>query len=131
MMSTLNLEVITPVGRVFAGEVDSITLPGSDGEFGVLPGHASVVSLLTAGVIDIVRQEKEDESIAIDWGYAQIAADKVIVLVDGAVAIRGSDESEVGKALDAAKQLLRDAQDSSMLLSTVEARIEASARSLL
>ncbi len=130
-MSTLNLEVITPVGRVFAGEVDSITLPGSDGEFGVLPGHASVVSLLTAGVIDIVRQEKEDESIAIDWGYAQIAADKVIVLVDGAVAIRGSDESEVGKALDAAKQLLRDAQDSSMLLSTVEARIEASARSLL
>ncbi len=130
-MGTLNLEVITPMGRVFSGEVETITLPGSDGEFGVLPGHASVVSLLAAGVIDIVREGKEDESIAIDWGYAQIAGDRVIVLVDGAVAIRGSSESEVGKALDAAKQLLRDAQDSSVLLSTVEARIEASARTLL
>lgn len=130
-MSTLNLEVITPMGRVFCGEVESITLPGSDGEFGVLPGHAALVSLLSAGVIDIIREGKTDESIAIDWGYAQIAADKVIVLVDGAVAIRGADESEVGKALDAAKQLLRDAQDSRVLLSTVEARIEASARSLL
>lgn len=130
-MNLLNLEVITPMGRVFAGDVKSITLPGAEGEFGVLPEHASLVSLLSAGVIDIIKSDEKLESIAIDWGYAQIAANKVIVLVDGAVAIRGSDESEVGKSLDAAKQLLRDAQDSRTLLSTVEARIEASARSLL
>lgn len=130
-MNLLHLEVITPMGRVFAGDVKSITLPGAEGEFGVLPEHASLVSLLSAGVIDIQKNDEKLESIAIDWGYAQIAGNKVIVLVDGAVAIRGGDESEVGKALDAAKQLLRDAQDSRTLLSTVEARIEASARSLL
>lgn len=130
-MNLLQLEVITPLGRVFAGEAKAITLPGSEGEFGVLPEHASLVSLLTAGVIDIQKPDESLESIAIDWGYVQIAGNKVIVLVDGAVAIRGGTESEVGKALDAAKQLLRDAQDSRTLLSTVEARIEASARSLL
>ncbi|MDR2638671.1 MAG: F0F1 ATP synthase subunit epsilon [Helicobacteraceae bacterium] len=130
-MSVLHLEVITPMGKVFVGEVKSVTLPGADGEFGVLPRHASLVSLLAAGVIDIQKEDDRVESIAIDAGYAEIAADKMIVLVDGAVAIKGESEGEVAKALDAAKQLLREAHDSRLLLSAVESKIETSARSQL
>ncbi|GHS89359.1 ATP synthase epsilon chain [Campylobacterota bacterium] len=129
-MSVLHLEIITPFGKVFAGDVKSVTLPGADGEFGVLPHHASLVSLLSAGVIDIAKQDGSVESIAIDTGYAEIASDKMIVLVDGAVAIAGESEGELAKALDAAKQLLRDAQDSRILLSAAELRIENSARAL-
>ena len=130
-MKTMQLEIITPSGVVFEGPIESVTLPGSEGEFGVLPGHASLVSLLTAGVIDIHGEAGNNESVAVDWGYAKVSSDKCVVLVDGAVAIRGETEGEIGKALDAAKQLLRDAQDSKVLLSAVEAKVEASARGLL
>lgn len=128
-MAQIHLEVITPLGRVFTADVKSVTLPGAEGEFGVLPEHSSLLSLLSAGVIDIVKQDETTESIAIDWGYAQVSSNNITVLVDGAVAIKGDSDSEMGRALDAAKQLLRDAQDSRVLLSAVEARIEASARS--
>ena len=130
-MEKLSLEVITPSGKVFGEEVISVTLPGSEGEFGVLPGHASLVSLLSSGVIDIDHGNGRVESIAVDWGYAEVGEDKVTVLVDDAVAIKGETEGDVAKALDAAKQLLREAQDSKMLLSAVEAKIEATARGLL
>ncbi|MDR3347671.1 MAG: F0F1 ATP synthase subunit epsilon [Helicobacteraceae bacterium] len=130
-MSVLYLEVITPLGRVFAGDVKSVTLPGADGEFGVLPHHASLVTPLHAGVIDIAKADDRVESIAIDSGFAEVAANKMIVLADGAVAIRGGNEGEIAKALDQAKNLLREAHDSHVLLSAVETRIDASARSLL
>lgn len=130
-MSVLHLEVITPLGKVFDGNVKTVTLPGADGEFGVLPQHASLVSLLVAGVIDITNLDDKTESIAVDGGYAEIAANKMIVLVDGAVAIRGENEGEIAKALDSAKSLLRNAHDSHILLSAVETRIDASARNLI
>ncbi|GHV01237.1 ATP synthase epsilon chain [Campylobacterota bacterium] len=130
-MSVLHLEVITPLGKVFIGDVKTVTLPGADGEFGVLPHHASLVTPLHAGVIDITKTDDHIESIAIDNGFAEVAANKMIVLVNGAVAIRGDSEGDIAKALDAAKRLLRDAHDSRILLSAVETRIDASARSLI
>jgi F-type H+-transporting ATPase subunit epsilon len=58
-MDTIKLEITTPAGRVFASNVKEVTLPGSEGEFGVLPGHASLVSLLSAGVIDFSKDGKK------------------------------------------------------------------------
>ena len=52
-MNTLKLEIVTPEGQIFSNDVKSVTLPGSEGEFGVLPHHASLVTLLNAGIIDI------------------------------------------------------------------------------
>ena len=129
-MSVLHLEVITPLGKVFVGDVKTVTLPGADGEFGVLPHHASLVTPLHAGVIDITKTNDSVESIAIDNGFAEVAANQMIVLVNGAVAIKGENEGDIAKALDSAKQLLREAHDSSILLSAVETRIDASARSM-
>jgi len=130
-MKTIQLEIVTPSGVVFNSPVKSVTLPGAEGEFGVLPEHASLVSLLTAGIIDIEREDGNTESVAMDWGYAKVSSDKCVVLIDTAVAIRGENDSEIGRALDAAKELLKNAQDSNVLLSAVEAKIEASARGLL
>lgn len=129
-METLQLEIITPSGKIFDEAVESVTLPGSEGEFGVLPGHASLVSLLSAGVIDVARKGGV-ESVAVDWGYVEVTESKVTALVDGAVAIKGDTESEIASALDKAKQLLREAQDSNIILSAVEAKIEATARGRL
>jgi F-type H+-transporting ATPase subunit epsilon len=131
IMDTIKLEIITPSGKIFSEDVVAVTLPGSEGEFGVLPGHASLVSLLSAGVIEVEIQNKTVESVAVDWGYVEVTEGRVTALVDGAVAIKGDTESQIAESLSKAKQLLREAQDSSLILSAVEAKIEATARGSL
>lgn len=130
-METLNLEVVTPSGMIFSGSVLSVTLPGEEGEFGVLPHHASLTTQLKAGVVDIEKEDKNVESIVVNWGVVQVDEAKVVVLVDGAVAIRGETESEVAKALDEAKTLLADVSDSNLAIASVSAKIESAAHKLV
>ncbi len=130
-METLNLEVVTPSGSIFNGQAVEVTLPGEEGEFGVLPHHAALTTLLKAGVIDIEKENKSVESIVVNWGVVQVDEAKVVVLVDGAVAIRGESESEIAKALDEAKTLLSDVSDSNLAIASVSAKIESAAHKLV
>jgi F-type H+-transporting ATPase subunit epsilon len=130
-MEKFKLEILTPNGEIFNDDVVSVVLPGEEGEFGVLAGHAALTTLLTSGVIDVEKEDKSVESILIKWGVAQISEDKVVVLVEGAVAIRGENESEVAKALDEAKKLLDDVADSSTALAAVSAKLESAAQKLI
>ena len=130
-MNTLNLEVVTPSGLIYDGKATEVTLPGEEGEFGVLPHHASLTTLLKAGVVDIEKEDKSVESIVVNWGVVQVDEEKVVVLVDGAVAIRGESESEIAKALDAAKTLLSDVSDSNLAIASVSAKIESAAHKLV
>ena len=129
-METLKLEVITPSGAIYDGPALSVTLPGDEGEFGVLPHHATLTTLLQAGIIDIEKEDKTTESVVVNWGVVQVDEKKVVVLVDGAVAIRGENESEIAKALDNAKTLLHDISDSNVAIASVSAKIETAAQKL-
>ena len=126
-MHTLELEVLTPSGSIFHGPVKSVTVPGEEGEFGVLPEHVGLTTLLQAGVVDIIKENGKKESIVVNWGVVQIANNLVTVLVDGAVAIRGDSESEVAKALNEAKELISSVADSHSMIASVSARIESAA----
>lgn len=128
-MHTLNLEVLTPNGSIFNGPVQSVTVPGEEGEFGVLSQHVALTTLLKAGVIDIIQENGQKESIVVNWGVIQIANNVVTVLVDGAVAIRGDSEGDIAKALDEAKALINSVADSSTLIASVSARVESAAHS--
>jgi F-type H+-transporting ATPase subunit epsilon len=130
-METLKLEVITPSGPIFNGMVLSVTLPGDEGEFGVLPHHATLTTLLKAGVVDIEKEDKTVESVVVNWGVVQVDEEKVVVLVDGAVAIRGENESEIAKALDEAKTLIHDISDSNIAIASVSAKLESAAQKLI
>ncbi len=130
-METLNLEIVTPSGLIFEGKALEVTLPGEEGEFGVLAHHASLTTLLKAGVVDIEKEDKSVESIVVNWGVVQVDEEKVVVLVDGAVAIRGESESDIAKALDAAKTLLSDVSDSNLAIASVSAKIESAAHKLV
>ena len=129
-METLKLEVITPSGAIYDGLALSVTLPGDEGEFGVLPHHATLTTLLKAGVIDIEKEDKTVESVVVNWGVVQVDEAKVVVLVDGAVAIRGENESEIAKALDDAKTLIHDVSDSNIAIASVSAKLETAAQKL-
>ncbi len=130
-MDTFKLEILTPNGEIFNGDVLSVTLPGEEGEFGVLAHHSSLTTLLTSGVIDIEKEDKKIESVLINWGVVQVDEEKVVVLVEGAVAIRGDSESEVSKALEEAKALLNDIADSGIAIASASAKLESAAKSLL
>ena len=130
-MDTFKLEILTPNGEIFNDEVVSVVLPGKEGEFGVLAGHASLTTLLEAGVVDVEKEDKSVESIVIDWGVAQVSEEKVVVLVEGATAIRGANEAEIAKALEDAKKLINDVADSSSAIASVSAKIESAAQRLI
>ncbi|WP_297730947.1 ATP synthase F1 subunit epsilon, partial [uncultured Helicobacter sp.] len=98
-METLKLDIVTPEGKIFSNDVKSVTLPGSEGEFGVLPGHVGVVTTLSAGVIEIEKKDNKKEIVAINWGYAKVDEKSVDVLVEGAVDINGNSEGEIAQAI--------------------------------
>ncbi|ORI04523.1 ATP synthase F1 subunit epsilon [Campylobacter concisus] len=105
-MDKLHLEIVTPQGQIFNDDVSSVVLPGSEGEFGVLPNHASLISLLKAGIIDIEHKNKKHDVVAINWGYAKIDEGKVVILADGAIYVSGDSESELANSLEAARNLI-------------------------
>ena len=130
-METFNLEIVTPNGVIFNGKAQEATLPGSEGEFGVLPGHVSTVTLMEAGIIDFIREDGVKESVVINWGYVNVSEDNVSALVQGAVAIKGQDESEVAAALSDAKELLNSVADSNVAMASVVSRMEQAAQNII
>ncbi len=126
-MDSLKLEIVTPTGVIYDGVALEVTLPGSEGEFGVLPRHSSLSTLLKAGVIDVLREDKSIESILINWGHVNVNEHGVTVLADGAVALSGSSGS-MAEVLESAKKLLKDVSESKMALASVSAKIDSISR---
>ena len=96
----LQLEIVTPEKQAFSDEVDSVTLPGSEGELGVLPHHAPLVSTLGIGELRI-RKGGTEESFAIVGGFLQVRPDKVVVMAETADM---ASEIDLEKAQDARRQ---------------------------
>ena len=123
-MDTLRLSIVTPNGPIFNGDVKTVTLPGKEGEFGVLPGHASLVSSLTVGVI-VIEKGNTTEAVAINWGHVNVSETSVDVLADGAVALTQGGDSDIAKAIDAAKELVNSVSDANVSIAAVEAKINS------
>src|SRR5450830_2165376 len=78
---TLHLEIVTPERRTFEGDVDEVIVPGSEGELGILPHHAPLISTLGQGVLRVKRGGQE-EAFAIFGGFLQVRPDRVVVLAE-------------------------------------------------
>ena len=126
-MKTMKLEIVTPGGVIYNGDIKQVTLPGEQGEFGVLPEHASLVSLLQAGVIDIVTANNKEMIVAINSGYVKIDENKALCIVDGAVALT-DEEGSISENIQAAKDLLKSAEVSSTTMANAVGKIEAIGR---
>ena len=123
-MDSIKLSIVTPTGSIFNGDVKTVTLPGKEGEFGVLPGHSSLVSTLSVGVI-VIEKIDSTEAVAINWGHVKVDEKSVDVLVDGAIALTGGKDSEISKNLEAAKELVNSVKDSKVSMAAVEAKINS------
>ena len=101
----LQLEIVTPEKLAYQGEVDSVQLPGSEGELGVLPHHAPLVSTLGAGELRL-RKGTEDEFFAIVGGFLQVLPDKVVVMAETADMASEIDLERAQEARRKAEQAL-------------------------
>jgi F-type H+-transporting ATPase subunit epsilon len=84
MPELIHLEVVTPERKVFEAEVERVEVPGLDGELGILPGHAELVSLLKPAGLLTYHIAGESEEMAIADGFVEVNADRVTVLANKA-----------------------------------------------
>ena len=105
------LEIVAPSRQVVRSEhVDEVIAPGSEGEFGVLPGHTPFLSALKVGLLSY-REGAEWHHVAVDWGYAEVGPDRVIVLAEGADRAAEIDISEAKLAKETAEKRLAEKLD--------------------
>jgi F-type H+-transporting ATPase subunit epsilon len=105
-MATLKLDIITPTSTIFEGDVESVHLPGAEGDMGILPQHEALVTELKAGELSYVQNGKT-EVLAIGEGFAEITGTSVGVLTDGAVGESDIDEKTAEAAVKRAEELLK------------------------
>jgi F-type H+-transporting ATPase subunit epsilon len=108
---TLQVEVVTPDGQVYAGDVAMVVLPGVDGELGVLPRHQPLVTLLAIGETRIRTASDDWDYIATGIGYAQVLFDKVLVVVDHGELAGAIDVARAEDAQQRARARMKESGD--------------------
>jgi F-type H+-transporting ATPase subunit epsilon len=102
MADELILELVTPDKLAFSGPIEEVTIPGTEGEFGVLRGHASLLSSIEIGALSYTKDGKKTR-YAVNTGYAEILPSKVTVLVESAESADTIDKDRALKAKEAAE----------------------------
>src|SRR5881397_2902972 len=99
------LELATPARMLVTAEVDEVVAPGSEGYFGVLPGHAAFLTTLGVGVVSY-RIGRDEHQLAVAGGFAEVRNDKVIVLADSAERPEEIDRARAERAKERAERRL-------------------------
>ena len=110
MADRLTLEIATPIRLVVAETVDEIVIPGSQGYFGVLPGHAPFLTTLGIGELTY-RIGRDEYYLAVSGGFAEVRDDKVIVLADCAERPDEIDRARAERARERAERRLSGRSD--------------------
>jgi F-type H+-transporting ATPase subunit epsilon len=120
----LLLEIVTPEKLAYSETVDAVNLPGIEGELGVLPHHAPLVTMLGVGELRI-RRGGIEESFAIAGGFLQVRPDKVVVMAETADMASEIDIEKAQEAKRAAERILEGAaQTEAADLSAARAALE-------
>jgi F-type H+-transporting ATPase subunit epsilon len=96
-MATLRLEIITAERQVFADDVNAVIAPGIEGELGILPHHAPLMTMLKPGEL-LIRKDSNETYMVVSGGFLEIRPDKVIVLAD---ACERAEEIDITRAEEA------------------------------
>jgi F-type H+-transporting ATPase subunit epsilon len=103
----LHLEIVTPQGRALERAADTVVLPTTTGEIGVLPGHVPLTTMLDAGELR-VASGAATEAYVVGRGFALIENDRVSVLTDSAIDEKNIDEQAVQAAIERAEKALAE-----------------------
>ena len=110
MAEKVQFDLVSPERLLRSEEVDMVVVPGTHGDFGVLPGHAPVISTIRPGVIEIHDAGAETERIYVAGGICEVSADRCTVLAEEAIRIADLDRASVEQRLKNAREDLEDAE---------------------
>ncbi len=127
MSETLRLEIVTPEATAFSEDVEMVTLPGVEGQMGVLPRHVPLMTQMVPGEI-IVRQNGKDRFLAVGGGLVEITGQRVSILTDMAIAAENIDEAKAEEARQRAEARLREAKSAEEVASVNAALIRSLAQ---
>ncbi len=109
-MPGLHFEFVSPVSVLFSGDVDQVDLPGAEGDMGILPGHAPLVTILRPGILTIFREGRR-EPIVVIGGFAEVGPAGLTVLADRVVARADFDMTLLAGEIKDTEEDVADAED--------------------
>jgi len=121
----LRLEIVTPEQKIYSDDVDSVVIPGVEGELGILPQHVPLMTQLLPGELRVLKDGKELR-LAVGEGFVEIGADRVAVLTDMAVQENEIDETAAEEAIRRAETAMRETKMDDEEYATVKASLQKS-----
>jgi F-type H+-transporting ATPase subunit epsilon len=111
MANTIHVEIVSAEGQIFSGEASMVFVPGSQGELGIAPRHAPLLTTLKAGEVRVQSEGHEEQVFYVGGGALEVQPNKVTVLADTALRAKDLDESSALAARQRAEEALRGATD--------------------
>jgi F-type H+-transporting ATPase subunit epsilon len=123
MAETLEFELVSPAKLLISEPVEMVVVPGSEGNFGALPGHAPMLSTVRPGVIDIYTKGAVSNRIFVAGGFAEVTEGRCTVLAEEAIPLAEMTREGVEAQLAAARDALQEA-DEALEKAQAESRIK-------
>ncbi len=109
MADKFQFELVAPEKLIYSDEVEFVVVPGVEGDFGVLPGHALLLSTVRSGVVEIHENDKPKDRFFVGGGFAEVTPERCTVLCTESLNLTDFDESEANSRLENAKSALSEA----------------------
>jgi len=108
MADTVEFELVAPERLLLSTQVSMVVVPGAEGNFAALPGHAAFISGIRTGIIDVYENSTDviDRRIFVSGGFAEVTPERCTVLADEAIALDGADRDAADQRLKAAQEAL-------------------------
>ena len=111
MAGTVAFELVSPERLLVSAPVEMVVVPGAEGDFGVLPGHAPMISAVRTGVISIWNGGAVERRIFVAGGFAEVEPERCTVLAEDAVALEDAAPQDAEDRLREARRALEEAAD--------------------
>ncbi len=108
-MAKISFRLVMPERELLATEADMVVVPGSEGDFGVLPGHAPLISTVRPGVLEVYQGNKVEQRFLVAGGFAEVTPERCTVLADEALLFEEVTPEQLAERERAAERDLMDA----------------------
>jgi F-type H+-transporting ATPase subunit epsilon len=131
MADPISFELVSPEKLLLSADVDMVVVPGAEGDFGVLAGHAPLISALRPGIIDTYAGNSVDKRIFVAGGFAEVTGERCTVLAEEALMLSDIDRAKAEARIAEAREAIADAKSDTaraaaeMQLAVGEAMLEA------
>ncbi len=109
MADPISFELVSPERLLLSADVDMVVVPGAEGDFGVLNGHAPLISALRPGIIDTYEGNNVDKRIFVAGGFAEVTGERCTVLAEEALMLSDIDRAKAEARIAEAREAIADA----------------------